>query len=471
VLDFKPRDYQRAIIDTIIDTPRVNVWAGMGTGKTVATLTAIDVLHNGLGHPGRTLVLAPLRVAQSTWPDEQRKWSHLQDLSVQAAIGDPRRRGEAIQGPARVVTMNYENLPWLMDFLVLAGMDWPFSIVVADEATRLKNFRLRQGGLRSRALGKVAHAGTIERWVNLTGTPAPNGLLDVWGQNWFIDAGQRLGRTFSAFEGRYFHTYRRPGQQFGGEVRLNEGSQAKIEQALSDVTVTVKASDYLDMPPLIENTIYVDLPPAARKLYKDLERDMFMTLACGAEVEVVNAATLSMKCLQVANGAAYTGEAGSQQWREIHDAKVEALRSVVEESAGAPVLVAYHFKSDLERLLAAFPHGRALDRDPDTIRQWNAGAVPVLFAHPESAGHGLNLQDGGCAIVFFGLWWNLEHHEQIIERIGPTRQAQAGHNRPVTVHRIVARKTVDELVLARLKTKASVQQLLIDAMKEKTSEQ
>jgi SNF2 family DNA or RNA helicase len=240
-------------------------------------------------------------------------------------------------------------------------------------------------------------------------------------------------------------------------------AQEQIEAALADCTITVRAQDYLDLPPLVENVIEVDLPPGARRHYRELEREMFTVLAGGHEVEAFNAAAKTMKCLQAANGALYVDDQG--QWKELHDAKIEALKSVVEEAAGAPVLVAYHFKSDLARLQRAFPQGRALDADPRTVAAWNAGRVPVLFAHPASAGHGLNLQDGGNIIVFFGLWWNLEEHEQIIERIGPTRQAQSGYNRPVYVHRIVARGTVDDLVLARLKTKASVQQILLEAMK------
>jgi SNF2 family DNA or RNA helicase len=225
----------------------------------------------------------------------------------------------------------------------------------------------------------------------------------------------------------------------------------------------VRAGDYLDLPPLIENTIKVDLPATARRHYRELEREMFTVLAGGDQIEAVNAAARTMKCLQAANGALYTDDKGT--WKELHDAKLDALASVVEEAAGTPVLVAYQFKSDLARLQRAFPQGRALDADPRTIEAWNLGRLPLLFVHPQSAGHGLNLQDGGNILAFFGLWWDLETHEQVIERIGPARQAQAGYNRPVYVHRIVARDTVDELVLLRLKTKASVQSILLDAMK------
>lgn len=456
---FNPRDYQRAIMSHIAEHERCNVWAGMGTGKTVSTLAALDGLTLA-SDPFPALILAPLRVANSTWPDEVKKWADLKGLRIAAATGSESQRSHLVHARhADIVTINYDKAQWLVDHL---GPLWPFRTVIADEATRLKSFRLKQGGVRAQALGKVAHK-RVRRWVNLTGTPAPNGLRDLWGQQWFIDEGKRLGRTFSAFESRWFATKKKhPNDQYGEKFAM-PGAQTQIEQALADCTITIRASDYLDLPPLVENVIPVELPPTARRHYRELEREMFTTLAGGHAVEAFSAAALTQKCLQCANGAIYTGEAG--EWQEVHDAKIEALRSVVEEAAGAPVLVAYHFKSDLARLQAAFPRGRALDANPGTIADWNAGRVPVLFAHPASAGHGLNLQHGGNILVFFGLWWNLEEHEQIIERIGPTRQAQAGYDRPVFVHRIMAHGTVDDLVLARLKTKASVQSLLLDAMK------
>jgi SNF2 family DNA or RNA helicase len=453
--DFTPRDYQRAIIDFIGQHDRCNVWAGMGTGKSVSSLTALDLLTL-VDDPFPALILAPLRVARSTWPDEARKWGHLRGLRVESWAGS---RLFPHFASTDVVTVNYDNVAELVEHF---GDRWPFKTVIADEATRLKSFRVRQGGARAQALGKVAHK-HVRRWVSLTGTPAPNGLRDLWGQQWFIDAGQRLGRTFGAFESRWFQSVQVGNSRFATQLVPLPHAQTEIEARLADCTITVNAADYLDLPPLVENTIEVELPATARRHYRDLEREMFTILASGDQIEAVSAAAKTMKCLQAANGALYLE--GSTDYKELHDAKIEALKSVVEEAAGAPVLVAYHFKSDLARLQRAFPQGRALDADAATIRAWNAGQVPILFAHPASAGHGLSLQDGGNIIVFFGLWWNLEEHAQIIERIGPTRQAQSGYNRPVYVHRIVAKGTVDELVLARLQTKASVQQLLLDAMR------
>jgi SNF2 family DNA or RNA helicase len=281
------------------------------------------------------------------------------------------------------------------------------------------------------------------------------------GQNWFIDGGNRLGRTFTAFKERWFQ------RSFDGYgVSPLEHSQEEIEDKLRDVCLSLNAADYFDLDKPIETPIYIDLPPKARKMYNDMENTMYAELdEIGLDtIEAVNAAARTMKCLQLANGAAYVGE-DNKQWKEIHDQKLKALEDVIEEAAGMPVLVAYHFKSDLARLTKHFKKGRVLDSDPKTIKEWNAGKIPILFAHPQSAGHGLNLQDGGNIIAFFSINWNLEHHEQIIERIGTVRQKQAGYDRPVFIYYIMARNTVEDLVHARLKSKAAVQQLLMQAMK------
>jgi SNF2 family DNA or RNA helicase len=354
-----------------------------------------------------------------------------------------------------IKTCNYENIGWLVDKL---GEKWPFGTVVADESTRLKSFRLGgKGGRRARSIAKIAHT-RIDRWINLTGTPSPNGLADLWGQSWFLDAGHRLGRTFTAFTQRWFR------QGFNGfGLEALPFAQEQIETALRDLHITVDPRDHFDIDEPIVNVVRVELPAKARAFYRDMEKRMFMELG-DHDVEAFNAAARTIKCLQLANGAAYVGDS-TEQWVEVHDAKLQALQSITEEAMGAPVLVAYHFKSDLARLQRAFPYGRTLDSDPDTIREWNAGRIRLLFAHPASAGHGLNLQDGGNILVFFGHWWGLEEYQQIIERIGPVRQRQAGHDRPVFIHHIVASDTVDELVMARRETKREVQDLLLEAMK------
>lgn len=463
---FTPRAYQHHIIDHTLDVPRCGVWAGMGLGKTVSTLTALDALE--LVEPGPTLVCAPLRVAATTWPDEATKWEHLRNIEVAPIVGSASERERALArvagDSANVFTINYENLPWLVETLKARRTKWPFARVIADESTKLKGFRLKQGTQRARALATVAHT-EARRFVELTGTPSPNGLQDLWGQAWFLDAGQRLGRSFAAFQQRWFRAV--PGST-PQQTRIEPlpFAQQQIEDALRDLCLSLDARDYFDIAEPISTTVWVDLPAKARQLYRDMEREMFMQIG-EHEVEAFTAASRTIKCLQLANGAAYVGES-NEKWEEVHDGKLQALESIVEEAAGAPVLVAYHFKSDLARLQRTFPKGRTLDADPQTIRDWNAGRIPILFAHPASAGHGLNLQDGGNILAFFGLWWNLEEYQQIVERIGPTRQAQAGHDRPVFIYQIVARDTVDELVMARRESKREVQDLLLEAMKRKS---
>ena len=452
------RPYQKLIIDHILDKERCNAFVPMGLGKTISTLKAIESFQ--LVDDSPVLVIAPLRVAQSTWPDEAAKWKL--DMRVQPIVGTAEWRAHALRVDAQVFTINYENIPWLVDWFKYNPRPWPFKTIVADEVTKLKGFRTRQGTKRAKALAEVAHK-KVERWIGLTGTPAPNGLKDLWGPLWFVDGGQRLGKSFSAFSQRWFRT-----SYDGFGLAPMEHSQAEIQALISDVCLSLDAKDYFNLSEPITNKIVVDLPHKARQQYRDMEKKMFLELEGHlgpTAVEALNAASKTQKCLQLANGAIYTDE--SKNWSEVHDAKIQALDDIIEEAGGAPVLVAYHFKHDLARLKSAFPRGVVLDANPDTIRSWNAGKIPVLFAHPASAGHGLSLQDGGNIIVFFSVNWNLEEAQQIVERIGPVRQAQSGHNRPVFIHYILANDTVDFDVLERLESKRSVQDILMAAMKRR----
>lgn len=456
---FKPREYQKLIVDHQLNLKRGNVFAGMGMGKTSATLDTLNLKYTFGIDTEPTLVLAPLRVAQSTWPDEVKKWG-FNNIEIQPVIGSAVERCIALKNRnANVFTMNYENLPWLVETL---GDCWKFRRVIADESTRLKNFRLRGGGVRAASLRGVAFK-KIREWQNLTGTPAPNGLIDLWGQNWFVDGGEHLGRTIGAFTERWFN--RIPIGSFGYKLEAREHAQNEIQNILKETSITLEAKDWFDIKEPIQIPVYVDLPPKAKKIYKELEKEMF-TVIDDNEIEAFNAAAKTIKCLQLANGAIYTDEQGN--WSEVHDVKIQALDSIISEASGMPVLVAYHFKSDLARLLKAFPKGRELDQNPQTLTDWNSGKIPVLFAHPASAGHGLNLQDGGNIIVFFGHWWDLEQYLQIIERIGPTRQAQAGYDRPVFIYEIITRGTVDELVIERKTTKRKVQDILLDELKRRS---
>ncbi|HID8111289.1 TPA: SNF2-related protein [Proteus mirabilis] len=458
--NFTPRPYQNLILSHEIDIKRSNVWAGMGMGKTVATLTALEDFFMAGSETQPALVLAPLRVASSTWPDEAVKWNHLRNIDVQPIIGTVKERMVAIKNTnASVFTINYDNLVWLVEIF---GGHWPFGTIVADESTRLKSFRLRKGGKRAAALAKVAHK-HVHRWVNLTGTPSPNGLIDLWGQAWFVDQGQRLGRTYSAFTSRWFNSIQFPGQQWS-KLEPWPFAQEQMQDALRDVTISLDAADWFDIEEPIHNIIKLELPTKARKQYQEMEKEMFLELEHEG-IEALNAAAKTVKCLQIASGAIYTDD--SKCWAELHDAKIQALESIISESSGMPILVAYHWKHDLERLLKAFPKGKNLDADPQTLRDWNAGKIPILFAHPASAGHGLNLQDGGNILVFFSHWWDLEQYQQIIERIGPTRQIQAGYNRPVFIHHLIATGTMDEIVMERRNSKREIQDLLLEAMKRK----
>ena len=703
--DFIPHDYQHDIINWIATHKRCAVWAQMGSGKSVSTLTALEALSMSEDiYP--VLVLATLRVAKVMWPDEIEKWNHLKHLRVSVmSKAMPVRRQRAVETEADLYFCNYEILPWLIEYFEEQGKPWPFKTIVADEATRLKSFRLRQGSKRAKALAKVAHDYS-DRFIQLTGTPSPNGLKDLWGQVWFLDKGERLGRTYSAFEQRWF----RKGYD-GYSTTPMEHAQEEIQAKLKDVCLTV---DGLPVEEPIYNEVYCELPKLVHNLYNTLEKQMFVEIGEHG-VEAANAAVKAMQLLQLANGAIYVNE--EKDWEAVHGVKLEALDSIITESAGTPVLVAYHFKSDLERLRNRFPKARVLDSDPSTIKDWNAGRIPILLAHPaclhpatevltqfrgwvpivdvkddelvhdgvefvshsgcsfsgvkpvmnlfgitltsnhkllvngewveakdvrgvaaakrdalytyagddpylsamlplrrgayadeaergesqprgknalsdlhrghvssddrdevlrhlegheepcdqprgpglpalrsrwarscarlvevrellsghvsylfrrhdhradeqrqrvqqaelslgcatgaageqeqqvsevydlvdcgprhrflvrnsagevfishNSAGHGLNLADGGNILAFFSLDWSLENYMQIIERLGPMRQKQAGHDRPVFIHHIICHNTIEEVVLERLRSKKSVQQVLLEAMKAK----
>lgn len=453
----------------MLDHPRCAVWAGMGLGKSSATLSAISTLQ--LVEPEPVLVIAPLRVARHTWPNEVKKWDAFRHLHVLPIVGSEAERRITLKYESPIYSINFENLPWLVE---LYGERWPFRTVVVDEATRLKSLRLSfrtsktgkqfiagQGSVRARAFGGIAHT-KVKRIIQLTGTPSPNGLADLWGQVWFLDAGARLGRTYEAFRQRWFQ------KSFDGySVDPLPYTQTEIQDRLRDICLSIDAADYFDLDEPIVNNVYVEMPAKARIKYREMERQMFAEIE-GHEIEAFNAAARTQKLLQLANGAAYVGEPGDpgeRQWVEVHDAKLAALESIVEEANGMPVMVAYQFKSDRARIMREFPKAVDLSTD-EGFKTFMAGKSPLGLAHPKSMGHGIDgLQDVTNIIAFFSSNWNLEEDMQIIERIGPTRQHQSGHKRPVFVHRVMARDTVDELVAARRETKREVQDILLEAMK------
>lgn len=465
-MELVPRPYQQIAADFMIANPRCALYAGMGLGKSASTLMTVDVLSL-VEDAYPVLIIAPLRVARKTWREETQKWDCFTHLRVSQIIGTPAERKAALAATADIFTINYENLEWLVTTL---GTEWPFKTIVCDESSKLKNFRgsiqtSKTGkkfircdtGARTGALAKVAFRS--KRFIELTGTPAAKGIENLWAQLFFIDGGQRLGRTFGDFSNRWFRLH----PSGFGLVPLPH-AQAEIQKLIADVCLTIDPADWFSFDAYIQRIIEIDLPSKSRFLYNQMETELFVKLQSG-EVEALNAASKSIKLLQLASGAIYTDDAGT--WEETHDEKIQALQELVDSANGMPVLVAYQFKSDLARLLKAFPKGRVLKTEKDED-DFKAGKIPVLFAHPASAGHGIDgFQKVTNIIVFFSGWWDLELRQQIIERIGPVRQMQSGMNRPVFVYDIVAKDTVDEVVLERHETKADIQDILLAALKRR----
>jgi SNF2 family DNA or RNA helicase len=449
-LAFTPKPHQLELYTWLHNVKRSAQFSFMGSGKTSACLTAFEDLSLTENvYP--LLIVAPLRVAVNTWPSEINKWEHTKHLTASLITGTVKQRDIALNTPADIYITNYENLPWLVETL---GKKWPFKSVIADECTRLKGFRTRQGSTRAKALAKVAHT-LVERIVLLTGTPAPNGLLDLWGQIWFIDKGERLGKSYSAYLDEWFYPHRN-----GFTWLPKENAQKEIQEAIADICITVKAEDWFPLDKPIVNRIILQLPKKAKRLYAEMKRKMYMELENEGH-EAFTAGSMMMQCRQIASGAIYSK---NDVWEEIHDEKITALDSVIAEANGMPVMVVYHFRHDLERLQKAFPKGRVLDKSKDTEDAWNKGKIPLLFVHPASSGLGLNLQDGGNILVFFSLDWSMENHVQVIERLGPMRQLQAGHKRSVFLHYLLMEDTIDEIIYERLATKKSVQEVLTNAM-------
>lgn len=455
---FTPRPYQRLIIDHILRHDRPVCWSGMGTGKTVSTLVAIRAMQI-IDGAGPALILAPLRVAQSTWPDEVRKWDLLEDARVSVVTGSAANKHAALDSEADIYCVNYESIELVVSHF--EGKPWPFSIVVADEATRLKSFRTRQGGKRAKALASVAFKSPF--FIELTGTPASNGWLDLWGQMWFIDKGAALGKSMRQYQEMFFRPIRVGNNAFAVRWDILPNAEQEIMRRIGEHVLKVNAEDWFDIKQPIVYDVMVDLPPSAMRVYKEMERNLFVELE-GEEIESANAAVKTNKCLQIASGAIYVDDRCSGT-KQIHAAKIDAMKSIVAEANGAPILVAYAFKHEAGRLMQAFPGAKLLDKNPQTIRDWNAGRIEMLLAHPASCGHGLSLQDGGNILVFFGTGWNLEQHEQIQERIGPTRQAQSGHPRPVFIYNLIARDTLDEAVQERIRTKRDILDILLEKKK------
>lgn len=391
------------------------------------------------------LVIAPLRVARSTWPDEIAKWDHLNDLTYSVAVGTEKERLEALRKNVEIVIINRENVDWLVN---KSGYRFNFDMIVIDELSSFKSYSAK----RFKALLKVRPY--VERIVGLTGTPSSNGLMDLWAEYRLLDFGERLGRYITRYRLKYFTPDKRSATVIFS-YKLLPGAEDEIYNAISDITISMKAKDYLKMPDLVINEVTVDLDPTERRTYETLRKEMVVQISEQEEIDAVNAASLSGKLLQMANGAVYDED---KRVLRIHDKKLDALEDLIEATNGKPVLIAYWYKHDLERIKERF-NVREILNDQD-IRDWNNGKIDVAVIHPASAGHGLNLQQGGSTMIWFGLTWSLELYEQANARL-----YRQGQNETVVIHHIITKGTIDEDVMLALKRKEKMQSALIDAVK------
>lgn len=442
-MKYEPHNYQQFATDFILEHPISCLMLDMGLGKTVITLTALWQLALDSFEVSRILVIAPKRVAEDTWPKELSKWEHLSGLDATLVMGTQAEREEALRQQTFLYIINRENVSWLV-----ANHPWDFDMVVIDE---LSSFKSNQAQ-RFKAMKRVRPL--VSRIVGLTGTPAPNSLLDLWPEMYLMDMGRRLGRFIGGFRDRFFTPDKR-NREIIYSYKPREGAEEAIYGSISDICISMKAVDYLDMPELIMNRVEVSMDSREQKIYDDFQRDMVVSLQ-GEELDAVNAAALSGKLTQMANGAVY-GE--NRKVLHIHDRKLDALEDLMEAANGKPLLVAYWYEHDLQRIKARFKSARCIDTIQD-IDDWNAGKIPLALIHPASAGHGLNLQEGGCTIVWFGLTWSLELYQQLNARLW-----RQGQKHTVVIHHIVTKGTHDEDVLRALDNKDTRQSALIDAVR------
>lgn len=434
-------DYQRKGVEFILSEKRVLMLLSMGLGKTVTTLTAISDLIDSFT-VSKVLVVSPLRVANSVWPTEVNEWEHLTHLKVNVATGSEKARIAALSSSCDIVSINRENIKWLVDFY---GKKWPFDCVVIDESSSFKS----SSSQRFKSIKKILPC--TDYMIALTGTPSPNGLMDIWSQVYLIDFGKVLGRTMTDYKRRFFES-----DYMGYKYELKNGSAEKIHELIRPFTMSMSADDYLELPDRIDSIIRVDLPAKVLKQYRDFEKDLILSVDDN-DIEAQSAAVLANKLLQWSNGAIYTDE--YRNWITLHDVKLKALAEIY-ECNDEPILVAYNYKTDLERLVKLFPDAVVMDKEQSTLDYWNAGKIPMLLAHPASAGHGLNLQKGGSMIVWFGLNWSLELYQQFNGRLH-----RQGQTKPVRVIHIVARGCMDERVVDVINQKDVTQNELLTALK------
>ena len=443
---YKPHEYQSYATEFILSHPISAVFLEMGLGKSVITLSAIFDLCLDSFLVCKVLVIAPLRVARDTWPAEIKKWDHLKGLSYSVVVGTEKERIDALKKQSTLYIINRENVDWLVH---KSGIPFHFDMVVIDELSSFKSY----GAKRFKSLLKVRPS--VKRIVGLTGTPSSNGLMDLWAEFRILDLGQRLGRYISHYRNTYFKPDKRNAQIIFSYKPL-PGAEDEIYKQISDITISMKSTDYLKMPEYVSNEVFVTLSDKEWKVYSDFKEDMVTNLG-DEDIDAVNAAVLSGKLLQMANGAVYDSE---NKAHVIHDKKLDALEDLIEGANGKPVLVAYWYKHDLERIKDRFPV-RQIQSSKD-IEDWNNSKIPIAVIHPASAGHGLNLQSGGSTLIWFGLTWSLELYQQTNARL-----YRQGQNETVVIHHIIAKDTIDEDVILALTRKEKTQASLINAVKAK----
>lgn len=449
-MKYIPHKYQQLAEQHIYDVPRCGLFLEMGLGKTVVTLTAINNLIYDRFEIRKVLVIAPLRVAEDTWSRESAKWDHLQHLRISKILGTPTQRRKAIAADADIYIINRENVVWLCNELSTIGDSWDFDAVVIDELSSFKSSKSQRFKALRKYITKSSHV------IGLTGTPAPNGLIDLWSQIYLLDGGERLGRTITGFRERYFV----PGQRNQTTIfnyKPKPEAEKNIQELISDICISMKAEDWLEMPERIDSIQSVRLSEREMQDYEKFEREAYLQFLEG-EVTAASAAALTGKLLQYSNGAMYLPDG---DYVKTSEKKMDMLEELVEAANGKPVLVFYSFRHDLERIRRKFPKARKLENTRD-ITDWNNGEIPMLLAHPAGAGHGLNLQDGGCIIIWFGLTWSLELYQQANARLYRQGQKQA-----VIIHHLITEGTRDEDVLRSLQGKEDVQDTVMEALKVK----
>ncbi|RGK73484.1 ATP-dependent helicase [Streptococcus anginosus] len=443
-MKYSPHDYQRYATNFIINNPISAVLLEMGLGKSVISLSAINELMLDYFDVSRTLVIAPLRVAISTWPEEIKKWEHLKYLTYSVVTGSEKERIDALKKPAHIYIINRENVDWL---ITKSGFKWTFDMVVIDELSSFKSYQAKRFKSLLKARPKV------KRIVGLTGTPSSNGLMDLWAEFRLLDMGERLGRYITHYRQNFFVPDKR-NQQMIFSYKPKDGAEKQIYSLISDITISMKSKDFLKMPECIMNEVVVSLSEKEQKLYDSLKKDMVLSVG-DDEIDAINAAALSSKLLQMASGAVYNDDKESIH---IHDRKLDALEDLIEGANGKPVLIAYWFKHDLERIKERFDV-REIKTGKD-ISDWNNGKIPIAIIHPASAGHGLNLQLGGSTLIWFSLTWSLELYQQTNARL-----YRQGQDSTVVIHHILTKGTIDEDVMKALKAKEKIQDALIDSVK------